>query len=252
MMGFISIVTINLNNLEGLKKTFQSVFSQDYTNFEYLIIDGDSKDGSVDLIRLNNKKINYWISEEDKGIYDAMNKAITQAKGDYILFLNSGDYFSGIDSLSKLVGAKIDADIVYGNIGMYKDTILEIKKYPAKLTVHYFHYDTLPHQATLIKRNLFKKFGYYNTQYRIVSDWIFFWDVIIKGKASYKYVDQLISIFDLNGISSRPESYKIIRDEMDLHFINNYYYHYLIKRLKWASRYYPIRILQKLKLVSEE
>ena len=139
MMGFISIVTINLNNLEGLKKTFQSVFSQDYTNFEYLIIDGDSKDGSVDLIRLNNKKISYWISEEDKGIYDAMNKAITQAKGDYILFLNSGDYFSGIDSLSKLVGTKIDADIVYGNIGMYKDTILEIKKYPAKLTLHYFH-----------------------------------------------------------------------------------------------------------------
>lgn len=251
MVSFISIVTINLNNIEGLRKTFQSVFSQDYTNFEYLIIDGGSIDGSVDLIRLNNEKIEYCISEEDEGIYDAMNKGIAQAKADYILFLNSGDYFSDKDSLRKLVTDKADADIIYGNIGMYKDNMLEIKKYPRKLTVNYFHYDTLPHQATLIKRSLFKKFGNYNTQYRIVSDWIFFWDVVIKGKVSYKYVDHLISIFDLNGVSSQPESYKIIREEMDLHFLNNYYYHYLLKKLKWASRYYPIRILQKIKLISE-
>jgi glycosyltransferase involved in cell wall biosynthesis len=236
-------VTINLNNLSGLRKTIESVFSQDYDNIQYLIIDGGSEDGSVDFIKLNHHKIDYWISEKDKGIYDAMNKGIIQAKGEYILFLNSGDYFYCHDAISKLVGDNLLVDIVYGNIGMYKNKLLEEKTYPTVLTKDYFQIDTVPHQATLIKRNLFLRYGFYNINYKIVSDWIFFWDVIIKYKASYRHVDQLISIFDLNGVSSQPSSYKIIRSEINQHLKQKYWFTYQYFKLRWAIQYYPKRIL---------
>ena len=247
----ISVITINLNNLSGLRRTVESVFLQDYPQIEYLIIDGGSKDGSVDYIKSNESKLTYWISEKDKGIYDAMNKGIIRAKGKYLLFLNSGDYFFSSKSLSSLIENNITKDIIYGNMGVEKEGKIEVKKYPRLLTIDYFKNGTIPHPSSLIKRSLFEKFGNYNTNYKIISDWAFFLDAIIKSNVSYLYVDTNVSIFNLNGVSSQPESYKIISEEMDLHFLNNYYYHYLIKKIKWASRYYPIRILQKIKLISE-
>ena len=247
----ISVITINLNNLSGLRRTVESVFLQDYPQIEYLIIDGGSKDGSVDYIKSNESKLTYWISEKDKGIYDAMNKGIIRAKGKYLLFLNSGDYFFSSKSLSSLIENNITKDIIYGNMGVEKEGKIEVKKYPRLLTIDYFKNGTIPHPSSLIKRSLFEKFGNYNTNYKIISDWAFFLDAVIKSNVSYLYVDTNVSIFNLNGVSSQPESYKIISEEMDLHFLNNYYYHYLIKKIKWASRYYPIRILQKIKLISE-
>jgi glycosyltransferase involved in cell wall biosynthesis len=247
----ISVITINLNNLSGLRRTVESVFLQDYPQIEYLIIDGGSKDGSVDYIKSNESKLTYWISEKDKGIYDAMNKGIIRAKGKYLLFLNSGDYFFSSKSLSSLIENNITKGIIYGNMGVEKEGKIEVKKYPRLLTIDYFKNGTIPHPSSLIKRSLFEKFGNYNTNYKIISDWAFFLDAIIKSNVSYLYVDTNVSIFNLNGVSSQPESYKIISEEMDLHFLNNYYYHYLIKKIKWASRYYPIRILQKIKLISE-
>jgi glycosyltransferase involved in cell wall biosynthesis len=91
----LSIITINLNNASGLQKTFDSIFSQDFTAIEYIVIDGQSEDGSQELIKQYAGKINYCISEKDTGIYNAMNKGISKATGDYLLFLNSGDYLSG-------------------------------------------------------------------------------------------------------------------------------------------------------------
>ena len=91
-MHQLSIVTINLNNKIGLEKTIVSVINQKYRNFEFIIIDGNSTDGSVDIIQKYQDKITYWISENDSGIYNAMNKGIANSKGEYILFLNSGDY----------------------------------------------------------------------------------------------------------------------------------------------------------------
>ena len=102
-MSLISIITINLNNLEGLKKTVHSVFEQDYPKIEYLIIDGNSTDGSIEFIKSQESKIDYWSAEQDGGIYDAMNKGIVKANGEYLLFLNSGDIFSYQESISKLI-----------------------------------------------------------------------------------------------------------------------------------------------------
>jgi glycosyltransferase involved in cell wall biosynthesis len=226
-------------------KTVQSVLSQNYSRIEYLIIDGGSTDGSVEFIESNENKLSYWCSEKDEGIYDAMNKGIIRAKGDYILFLNSGDYFYDSKSLSYLVSNSSNEGIIYGKMGMYVNESLQTKAYPYKLSLAYFRYDTIPHQSAIIKRELFDKFGYYKTHFTIVSDWAFFVDCIIKGKVKYKYVDQVISIFDLNGISSQPSSNQIIRKEINQHLKQKYWFSYQYFKLNWAIKYYPKRILME-------
>ena len=243
MEPLVSIITINLNNKSGLIKTVNSVLAQEYKNIEFIIIDGASNDGSLEYIKAVKNNFTYWISEKDKGIYDAMNKGIIQAKGDYLLFLNSGDFFFEPKSLSYLVSFNFKEDIVYGNVGMYVNGALETKYFPSELSLKYFRYDTIPHQSTLIKRNLFYRFGLYNTEYKIVSDWAFFVDCIIKGKVKYRYVNELISIFDLNGISSQPSSYKIIRNEIEQHIKQKYWFSFAYFKLCWAFSYYPKRIL---------
>ena len=130
-------------------------------------------------------------------------------------------------------------------MGMYENGSLRVKNYPANLNLKYFQYDTIPHQSTLIKRTLFNKFGYYNTNFKIVSDWAFFFDSIIKGKSKYRYVDELISIFDLNGISSQPLSNKIIRSEINLHLKEKYWGILIYFKLRWAINYYPKRLLME-------
>ena len=99
MAPLISIITVNFNDKIGLERTLESVFSQNFRNFEYLVIDGGSNDGSKDLLEKNSEKINYWVSEPDKGIYNAMNKGISFAKGEYLIFLNSGDHLKNENSL---------------------------------------------------------------------------------------------------------------------------------------------------------
>jgi glycosyltransferase involved in cell wall biosynthesis len=237
-----------LNNLSGLKKTLQSVLEQDYPEIEYLIIDGGSIDGSAEFIKSNENKFSYWISEKDSGIYDAMNKGIAKAKGEYLLFLNSGDFFSSKESISKLIYGNSNYDIIYGNIAMNKTSSLEVVKYPANLSLNYFRYATLPHQASLIKKNLFLNFGNYITHFKIVSDWAFFCDVIMKHKATYKHVDEVITIFDITGISSQPSSGIIIRHEIVQHFKKEYWFYFYYFKMLWAVKYYPNRLLKEFGL----
>ena len=241
----ITVITINLNNRLGLQKTIDSVFGQNYPSIEYIVIDGGSVDGSFEYLQSIKSKLAYCISEKDKGIYDAMNKGIIRARGEYLLFLNSGDCFYDTTSLSCLVNNICNEGIVYGKMGMYVNGSLQTKAYPYKLSLAYFRYDTIPHQSAIIKKDLFDKFGYYKTHFKIVSDWAFFVDCIIKGKVKYKYVDQVISIFDLNGISSQPSSNKIIRKEINEHLKKKYWFSYQYFKLNWAIKYYPKRILME-------
>lgn len=180
-----------------------SVFEQTYKNIEYIVIDGGSTDGSKEFIESNNYRIGYWVSEPDKGIYHAMNKGIKVAKGEYVLFLNSGDHFYSNQSLSlfKPYLLKDDKkDILYGNIAVVSKTEW-VKTYPEKLTFSYFVKDTLPHPATLINRACFKE-NLYDESLKIASDWKFFMIGICKNKFSYQYINEVISAFYLDGISS--------------------------------------------------
>lgn len=199
----LSIITVNLNNGSGLRKTIESVLSQDYVDFEYIIIDGGSQDESVDIIKEYENGINYWISETDTGIYNAMNKGIVKSKGEYLLFINSGDFLSE-NILNRIISSdSLNSDILYGNaFVVFKNGERELFIPPKELTFNTFFNGTICHQATFIKKELFEKYGMYNEGYKIVSDWIFFLKVIVFEKVLVRYIDETIASVDGHGIGT--------------------------------------------------
>lgn len=213
----ISIITINYNHLAGLKKTMQSVLEQTYSKIEYIIIDGGSTDGSKEYIESKDKNLAYWVSEPDKGIYHAMNKGIDQATGDYVLFLNSGDWLVGaeiVDVISKNFG---DCDILFGNlikVSINQKQLIDKGPQSSNLTLNNFFVGTLNHPSTFIKRDLFKKYGKYDESLKIVSDWKFFLIAIGLNDSVVKYLDTEISYFDMTGLSN--SNLKARKDERDL------------------------------------
>ena len=200
----ISIVTINFNNSTGLKKTTESGVSQRSVDFEFVVIDGGSEDGSKDIIELYESKINYWVSEKDNGIYHAMNKGIRACSGDFILFLNSGDFLYNDTIIESVIENLSDEDeIVYGDVLLRneKNNWEKIQVHPEELKFSYFYKQTICQQSCFIKKALFEKIFYYNEEYKIVSDWEFFIYAIYIERVKTKKINQVISIYDTTGIS---------------------------------------------------
>jgi len=203
----LSIITINLNNRDGLLKTIDSVVAQTFRDFEWIVIDGGSTDGSRELIEQYADHIAYWVSEPDKGIYNAMNKAVKKAKGEYLLFLNSGDWLLDEKVLQDFSNSSISADIIGGDVRLiYDEDWMPIVKSPSpeKVGFDYFYHGNLCHQSTFIKRELFDKYGLYEEQYRIVSDWEFFMKVLVVHNALYGRFNRVVSCFPVDGISADP------------------------------------------------
>jgi len=270
----LSIITINFNNAEGLRKTLASVAAQTYRNIEHIIIDGGSTDGSVDVIkeyvrnveRMNDEiivrdearkeRMNVvWLSESDKGIYNAMNHGIEIALGrrvvnedhtsniihntspeslcDYVQILNSGDLLAAPDVTKRMMAAldSLNAQrstlnengspaILYGNM---------LKSYDGKTIIHrdtcggdmytpesflYFYKGTLNHDCAYIRRDLFEKYGLYNEDMKICSDWEWYVRAIVLGGEKPVYTNIDVTIFDMNGISeSRGKNADIIKRE---------------------------------------
>ncbi len=212
MAPILSIITINYNNRLGLLKTMQSVVEQSYKNFEYLIIDGGSDDGSLEDILNYEHCLSFWCSEKDKGVYNAMNKGIVKATGEYLLFLNSGDLLLDNQTLSKIVPLLKDYSIIYGDLIFRSDTKDILQTYPDSLDINYLFYYSLGHPASFIRRELFKE-RLYSEDLKIVSDWEFFFHKIILDKVSYKHINQVISVFDTSGVSSNLEKCKKEQEE---------------------------------------
>ncbi len=217
MSDFIlTIITVNLNNVKGLEKTVKSVINQTSCDFEFIIIDGASTDGSRDVIELYREKITYSISETDNGIYHAMNKGIAAAKGEYLLFLNSGDWLASDTVLEQAFSQSFTEDIVSGDIFFY-DTVKEEVRWhvpsPEKLTAKTLFLGTLPHQATFMKRSLFETYGLYNESLKIASDWLFFLEVLLEHGCSYRHLPVTVSYFAMDGISCSPETAGLPRRE---------------------------------------
>lgn len=219
-MPKISIITINFNNLKGLKKTVSSVVDQTWKKFEYIVIDGGSNDGSVEYLEGTINII--WISEPDKGVYHAMNKGIKKASGEYLLFLNSGDHFYDKFVLEKNNKFLNQDDIIYSNLQVIDAKKSFIKKYPEILSFSYFVKDTLPHPATFIKKEAFKKTNHYNEDFKIASDWKFFMDGVCKYNLKYKKINTVFSTFYLGGMSSNPEYRSIKYEEIQQVLRNDY------------------------------
>ncbi len=198
----LSIITINYNNAEGLQRTMESVLNQSCRDFEYIVIDGGSSDASKDIILSHRDRLSHWVSEPDNGIYNAMNKGVRVARGEYCLFLNSGDTLVSPDSLKRSVELLGDYDIHSFSLESVRGKIKYIQNPPAEISFYSFYRSSLPHPSTFIRRTLFDRVGLYNEAYRIVSDWCFFIDACIKYQASYKAEEMVISHFAAGGISS--------------------------------------------------
>ena len=205
----LSIITINRNNAEGLEKTLKSVASQTFRDFEYVVIDGASTDSSVDVIKKYESQFAHlkWVSEPDTGIYNAMNKGIRMAEGDYIQILNSADILASDDVIEKMTDAlekRSYPDILYGN--MIKDSVngkkIRDKSFAgSKPTMFDFIHGTLNHDPAYIKRSLFQKFGYYREDLPITADWRWYVEAIPFGGVVPQYVDIDVTIFDMTGVS---------------------------------------------------
>lgn len=197
----ISIITINYNNVDGLKRTVESVINQTWREFEYIIIDGGSADGSAQYIQENQEHFHYWVSEPDKGIYNAMNKGIKVANGEYLLFLNSGDWFFNNQSLAEVKHTLVEIDVISFAIRQISRLSEDFKLPPHSPKIDFFITNALAHQATFIKASLFHKLGLYDEELLIVSDWKFFVQAFLCN-CSYKAYNTILANFDKNGISN--------------------------------------------------
>ena len=206
----LSIITINRNNAVGLEKTMRSVLSQTWIDFEYVVVDGASTDRSVEIIQQFAEQFGVrlkWISEPDKGIYNAMNKGIGMSTGEYLQFLNSGDCLvSSIvtERMSEALEKNGKPSILYGN--MLKDMpggkVFRDKSFAGReITFLGFFNGTLNHSPAYIRRDLFDKYGLYDESLKIVSDWKWYLQAIVFGGEKPVYTDIDVSLFDMNGIS---------------------------------------------------
>ena len=197
----LSIITINYNNLKGLKKTIESVCSQTFRDYEWIVIDGGSTDGSRELIEENKSHIHYWVSEPDNGIYHAMNKGIAQAKGDYCQFLNSGDYYIAPNTLQQVFSHDELADVNYGDQWCIKDgKVVEKRVYPDQINLTYLFRAPLGHQAAFFRTSVIKE-HLYKEQYHISADRAFFLELYVHG-FQFKHFNLPIVYFDTEGIGS--------------------------------------------------
>lgn len=210
MMPKLTIITITYNNLAGLRKTAESVLTQTRNDFEWIIVDGASTDGTRKYLPEIRQ---LWqgdcdglliISEPDTGIYNAMNKGIRLAHGEYLLFLNSGDCLAETDTIEQLSQQPIITDIVYG---YQYDDINGERVLEQCIDVPYITFDTLrnahiPHQSTLIRLEALLRLGGYDEQYKIISDWAFVMRGLFKNALTIARIPQYIAVYDTSGISS--------------------------------------------------
>lgn len=209
----LSVITINYNNAEGLRHTIESVVCQTSRDYEFVVIDGGSTDGSVDVIEEYASKIDYWVSEPDGGIYPAMNKGVRAAHGEYCIFMNSGDEFYSKDVIENIVKQGLREDIVCGDICFGESNI---SPNPDKVTMRTFYKSTLYHQASFIKTQLLREHPYDETM-RSAADWKFFMHELVYRNASYKHVPIVIARFEGGGISmtNNDISRKEVRTELE-------------------------------------
>lgn len=196
----LSIITINYNNREGLQKTIDSVLSQTWKDYEWIVIDGGSTDSSREMIEQYQEHFAYWCSEPDRGVYHAMNKGITKAQGKYLSFMNSGDTFYDKDTLNDVFSKERSSDILYGDCLQVFEHYKKLLSYPQPMELYTIYGCPLCHQAMIIRTSLLKNRGY-DESYKICADYKHLLEVTMRG-ATYEHVGIVVCQYDMNGISS--------------------------------------------------
>ena len=244
----ISIVTPVLNDVRNLEQTIQSVIDQEYNNIEYIIIDGGSTDGTIDIIKKYEDQITFWVSEPDKGIYDAQNKGVFKAKGKYFAVLNSGDYYAEKDVVSKVAACIIDdpeVDYIYSNA-------LIIKKMEGRRVVEFYSdisniwkFTPILHPTLFSKTSLFHDFGGFDVSYKVAADYDYMCKLYVNN-ARGKKIDKFTVFFRQGGVSSlnneSPMEIFLIQKQYDRAHIRKYI-NYFLKVLHFYSLRWLIKII---------
>ena len=200
----LSIITICYNNKDEIARTCESIIKQTWQDFEWLVIDGGSTDGTLDILQKYRHRINILISEPDTGIYNAMNKGIKLAHGERLNFMNGGDNFASDDALERVFKDKTyTSDILYGNMNFIRpEKSIRVNQFPIKLSKNFFYHSCISHQASFIKKDLFEKYGLYDESYRIVADWEK-WLLFLQSGCKFQHIDVTVTDFYSGGISSK-------------------------------------------------
>lgn len=211
-----SVITINYNNASGLKNTIESVICQSFRDFEFIVVDGDSTDGSKDIIKNYADDIDCWVSEPDGGIYPAMNKGTRMANGEYCIYMNSGDTFFDNDVLKEAARSHFTEDIVCGDLALTKEHVV---CNPDNVSLKTFYVGTLYHQATFIKSALIKAHPY-DENLRLASDWKFLMEMLIFHDCSYRHVALTVALFEGGGASDKnaARSRKEVEETLSKYF----------------------------------
>lgn len=216
----LSIITVNLNNSRGLRATLSSVLSQTFQHMEIIVVDGASIDDSCDIIKEYEKLFNIsfcWISEPDTGIFNAMNKGIIMSHGEYLLFLNSGDFLISPSVINDVFNEGHNAEIICCRCRVSQNEKKSFVISPPKMfSFGFFYTNSLSHQATFIKKDLFNKYGFYREDLRIMSDWEFFIRVIVVECVSTSNSTIILTDYNLDGMSSIPSNQELIKSEKNI------------------------------------
>lgn len=250
MSAILSIITISYNSISYIEKTIKSVIAQKRDKVEYIVIDGGSTDGTIEIIRRYENYITKWISEHDSGISDAFNKGIKNSNGKWIIFMNSGDYFCDENVISEilpLLDTYKDEDGIYGQICLFNEKGKQLKKYgKEKYNYHKLTYvNYVPHQSLFLQRKYFETYGLFDTAYTKAMDY----ELLLRAGKSLKLMklDRQISYVLAGGVSQR--NYSILINEFkkaiyahtnNITILVNLYY--IIKLLKIYIRKYSFAL----------
>ncbi len=220
-MRKLTIITINFNHAEGLKRTIDSIINQTFTDYEWIVVDGGSTDGSKELIEQNKDHFSWWCSEPDKGVYNAMNKGLAHATGEYVNFMNSGDTFATPTILEEIFSKPRTADILYGRAvletGNEEKCSLGINN---ELTHCFEIYNqNLCHQSEFTKRALYEV-KLFDEKYRVYADWDWNAFMIACKRCSTLFLPKIVAIYEGGGLSEKQKIQAI--DELSI--IRNKYF----------------------------
>ena len=193
----VTIITVCRNHAKELERTIRSVESQTWQEKEYLVIDGASTDDTLNVIKAHEASITRWVSEPDQGIYDAMNKGVKMAQGEWVIFMNAGDTFAGDDTLQRVFGNPLDADVIYGDV--IKGEL--VKKAEAPRNAHRMFYC---HQSAFVKTSCLREFPF-DIKHRMSADFKQVKQLYLSGKR-FRQLDFPVANFDTQGVSNRNRS----------------------------------------------
>lgn len=240
----VTVITVAFNSVATIEDTIASVIEQSYSNIEYLIIDGGSTDGTLDIIKKYEGKIDYWVSEKDSGIYDAMNKGISLATGDYIGMLNSDDFFSDVSAMDKIVSGALssNADAVFSCLDIVDPSNLDriLRKYRiSRFSSFMLRIGVMPpHPTFYCRKSCYDMAGGYRTDFRIAADFEMLVRLFIKEKITWHFIDKVTVKMRSGGVSSSgiKSSWVVNREIIRACSVNGLYTNIFILALKAPVR----------------